>query len=345
MKKELSVFLLPICMVACSQDTSVGQSADMNAAVDTEVSSNLPVFAFGEDGSRYDINLANGEKTKIEMDRSKLVVADEEEFESLKAKYLSQLKSEGAGEIALPINYYCKTELLAINADYSEVVTSDGKVLLDDASLLDGCVDVSKDEVLAKTTTYTNYPNTKTLNQFPLKLYVETDMAKWPHEWSATGVTAVYVYQKLSDGSVIYVPYAPSYAGIHVTIFRKSACAEHFAGLFYCEEFYDNVNKSQLGYSNNGGTAVNAYDFNNHHYGKNQNRKYLAWSIESDAVLDTLKNRNERLSDFGAISQHVVVHGQDTVFFRTGMNVTKEYADKFYNKYLSNINLLAGYRK
>lgn len=340
MKKELSVFLLPICMVACSQDTSVGQSADMNAAVDTEVSSNLPVFAFGEDGSRYDIDIKSGKQTKKEMNREQLVVADESEFDSLKRKYRDQLNSDGANKLAQPVNYYCKAELLAINEDYSEVVTSDGKVLLDDASLLAGCVDVSKNETLAKTTTYTDYPNTHTVNKFPYKLYVETDMNKWPYEWSATGVTAVYVYTKLQDGTVIYVPHQPRYAGMHVTIFKKSACAEHFAGLFYCEDFYDNVNKSGLGYSNNG-VPVNVYDFDNHHYGKNQNRTYLAWSIETDAVLDL--DAGSSLNQFGAISQHVVVVGQDTIFFRTGMNVTKEYADKFYNKYLSSIDLLYGF--
>lgn len=340
MKKELSVFLLPICMMACSQESGIGQAADASASADMDSFNNVPVFAFGEDGSRYDIDIKSGKQTKKEMNREQLVVADESEFDSLKRKYRDQLNSDGANKLAQPVNYYCKAELLAINEDYSEVVTSDGKVLLDDATLFAGCVDISKNETLAKTTTYTDYPNTHTVNKYPYKMYVETDMNKEPYEWSATGVTAVYYYTELQDGTVIYVPHQPRYAGMHVTIFKKSACAEHYAGLFYCEDVHDNVNKSGLGYFNKG-VSVNVFHYDNHHYGKNLNRKYLAWSIESDAGLDL--DVGSSLNQFGAISQHVVVVGPETVFFRTGMNVTKEYADKFYNKYLSSIDLLYGF--
>ena len=335
MKKELCVFLLPVCMMACSQESGVGETA--GAAVDMDSFNVLPVFAFGEDGSRYDFDIESGKKTKREMARERLVVADENEFASLKQKYRRLLDSEGASQTEYPVNYYCKAELLAINAEYSEVVTSDGKVLLDDASLLEGCVDISKNETLAKTTTYTDYPNTHTVTQFPIKMYVESDFESVADGWEPTGVTAAYLYYKES-----YVPYEPRYAAVYTASFKKSACTENFLGIFVCDRALETVRTSGLCYFNEGDSYVNGYHCykpNGKQYGKYQNRTYRSWSIEANNVGNLSSNKKE----VGIISLHAIVHGKDTLFFRTGMNVDKVLGDKFYNRYLSDINPLESY--
>ena len=340
MKKELSVFLLPICMVACSQDSNVGETA--NAAVDMDSFDKVPVFAFGEDGARYDINLESGEQTKREMNRSKLVLANEDAFDSLKNDYFFRLRNDSdfAGGIESPVNYYCKKELLAINADYAEVVTSDGKVLLDDASLLDGCVDMRNDNALMKTTTFTTYPQTHTLNQFPIKMYAESDVRNVKDneghptiKWIATAVTAVYLYTKQADGTVIYVPYEPKYATANLVLVNKNFCSGEGSG-FKCSRLGAGENCYYREGFSNGGCWV----FNNHRYGKNLNRTYYSWSLENDAWLNCAISNgvNETKKILAVVAEHHIVHGTNKVLMRTGLNVDQALADKIFNKYLGN---------
>ena len=342
MKKELSVFLLPICMVACSQESGIGENA--NTAVDMDSFAKVPVFAFGEDGSRYDVNLESGEQTKKEMNRERLVVADEDEFDSLKEKYRKLLNSEGASQIEYPLDYYCKAELLAINADYSEVVTSDGNVLLDDASLLEGCVDISKDETLAKKTMYTDYPSSRVLTQFPVRMYVESHVEKIGSTYEGIGVNAVYVYEKVGKDER-FVPYEPNYASVYTGVFKKSACKTSNNGLtFSCGTKYSDYEFSGLCAYNKGDTPNEAWShcqtYNYRYYGDETNSKFRAWSIDAEAGGQVKVYSKNALA---AISLHVVVHGKDTVYFRTGVNVDKQLADKIYYKYMSDEDLFAKY--
>lgn len=337
MKKELSVLLLPICMVACSQDSSVVQNVDGSAAVVDESYDKVPVFAFGEDGARYDINLESGEKTKKELNRSRLILANEDAFDSLKGAYFLRLRNDSdfASSLEYPVNYYCKKELLAINAEYSEVVSSDGKILLDDASLLEGCVDMRNDNALAKTTTFTNYPETRTVNQFPIKMYAESYFQYLGGiKWMATGVTASYVYQKNADGSVIYVPYQPKYASVNLVFVNKNTCSGEGSSFKCSKNDVSPFCSIRDGWDN--GTCW-LFDHEKR-YGKNLNATYYAWAIENDADLKCSVNNGVETARkaLAVVAEHNIVHGTDKVYIRTAVNVDEALADKIFNKYLGN---------
>ena len=261
-----------------------------------------------------------------------------------------------AKEMAYPVNYYCKAELLAINADYSEVVTSDGTVLLDDATLLEGCVDISKEEPLAKTVRYTSYPNTCTVNQplegmnlVPKKIYAESDIVRNGGRWMGRSVTAVYAYSIVNDEGV-YVPYAPKYAAMHVAIFKKARCYDDANGVFSCQDPNTNIEQARDCWYKQGSDFLgNCYLFEHEKtYGKYQNANYHSWSLQDDIGFNF---KSGVAKDYGVISLHAVVlprtnplnHTTDTYYIRTGMNVDQTLGDKFYNRYLSGVNLLAHY--
>ena len=134
MKKiTLSAAILALAMMGCS-DTGVDNSVASTSEVND--SSVLPYFVFAKNGARLD---ENGVEKK--MERSTLVLGENETFDNLKKKYLEKLKSDNNyyWELERPADYYCDDVLLAINSDYEVVVSSSGDSLLTDYSLYKGC--------------------------------------------------------------------------------------------------------------------------------------------------------------------------------------------------------------
>lgn len=304
MLKRFIPLLFPIGMIACSQDSGIEQVSGGSASVaKAESLEPLPFFIFGEDGSRFNKDAESGALLKKELNRSKLVVANEEAFDSLRVEYRSL--AENMEGFEYPANYFCQNELLAINTDYSEVVTENGKVLLNDALLLEGCVDISKDDnetSLKKTTTFTDYPQTRTYTKFPVRVFGESYAAPFRKPSPNTGyqykgISALSVYVYVSGSG--YVPYKPSYAKVISVPFRIASCGGT-GSAFACEHRKGEAVMSSTGY-------VEHCDGN------------ISWTYD-DMV--------------GVVGKHVVISGQDTIMFRTSYNITESLASRVYSRYL-----------
>lgn len=142
MKKYMSVLVLPLMFAACSSDKGMESIPNASASTEETDVKLVPFFAFAEDGSRLDYDIATGEYTPKVLERKTLVLNEDESFETLRTSYLKRIHSDKgfAASIEQPMNYFCDDEMLAINAEYEKVVSAAGEVLLDDQKLKDGCV-------------------------------------------------------------------------------------------------------------------------------------------------------------------------------------------------------------
>jgi len=157
MKKYMSVLVLPLMFAACSSDEATESILNASASTEETDVKLAPFFAFAEDGSRLDFDIATGEYAPKALERKTLVLNDDESLETLRTSYLKRIHSDKkfAASIEQPMNYFCDDEMLAINAEYEKVVSAAGEVLLDDQKLKDGCVNVEASvNALKKTSDY-----------------------------------------------------------------------------------------------------------------------------------------------------------------------------------------------
>lgn len=307
MKKSIFSLLVPVCMIACSQESNVESvSGDVSEVPEVEYGTPLPYFFFGKDGSRYSRDAESGELVKKEMSRSELVVANELSFDSLKHAYRSRVNDEQGFEH--PANYLCRNDLLAINTDYSKVVTEDGRVLLDDASLLDGCVEISKSgtKSLKKSYMVSEFDEYNIFTKNFLGICGISFIDSYPSEDSPTG----FVYGGLSQLGVFaydpvvgaYVPLKPKYARLMHVAFNKESCSYN-------------------------GLTLNCSD-----------KSYLSAHMTSSDYIETA-GYDENWTSYemvGDVAKHYVIYGRDTITLRTAINVSDYLAELVYNRYLAN---------
>lgn len=305
MNKKLLPLFIPVCMIACSQESNVEPVAGgVSEIPEEEFGTVLPHFIFGEDGSRYSRDAESGELVKKEMNRSELVVANEDSFDSLKHAYRIRENKN----LEYPVNYFCRNDLLAINTDYSKVVTKDGKVLLDDASLFDGCVDVSKGKALKKSYQVSDFSEYDTFQKYHFGALGLSFVECFPEPSSETGVTcegaatmAVFVYDPVEEK---YVPFKPTYARLIHVVFNNESCQGEGSN-FKCD------NK----------------------------KSFSVPMISKDEVTtgygESTWTHREMVSD---VAKHFIIYGRDTITIKTAVNASKSLAKKVYNKYLASWN-------
>lgn len=313
MLKKIIPLLFPISMVACSQDTGVEPVATGSSEA-TRVGNYrvLPHFTFGEDGSRYSRDAESGKLVKKDMVRSVLVVADEESFDSLKAAYRVR-KNEN---LEYPVDYLCSDELLAINTDYSEVVTKDGKVLLNDASLLAGCRNISVPDYLMKRYESSDFRSYREIRKGQLVIIAESKINCYPSPDShITGQfceplskLSVYIHDYKEDCDVLI---DPAVAAIKHVVFNPKSCKDAHGSSFSCDQH----------------ASYNDYNSPNHpaplQLGANMRQEKFPW-VSADQA--------------GAVAIHAVWFGSDDEFYlKTAVNADQALATRIYNTYLLNL--------
>lgn len=237
MKKiALSAAVMALTMMGCSEsglDNSVASTSEVN---DSRI---LPYFIFAKNGARLD---ENGAEKK--MERSTLVLDDNESFGDLKKKYSEKLESDSNYYWGLerPANYFCDDALLAINSEYETVVSSSGDSLLTDYSLYKGCKALSDYPVIQKE----NGAKHKTLNklvvndkQFYSNVIIQDGdymmlgqsyLDGVPNAYYGAGSTAVYQYVKRN-----WVAIKPNIYNMATACIKGSTCGWDELG-FFCNE-------------------------------------------------------------------------------------------------------------
>lgn len=309
MLKKFIPLLFPISMVACSQDTGVEPVATGSSEA-TRVGNYrvLPHFTFGEDGSRYSRDAESGKLVKKDMERSVLVVADEESFDSLRAAYRAR-KNEN---LEYPVDYLCSDELLAINTDYSEVVAKDGKVLLNDASLLAGCKNISVPDYLMKRYESSDFRSYREIRKGQLVIIAESKINCYRNSASPTGryceplsKLSVYIHDFNEDRDVRI---EPDVAAIKHVVFNPHTCDDAHSTSFSCVQH---------------GT-FNHYNSPDHPtpllLGADMLQEEYPWVSYDQA---------------GVVAIHAVWYGsEDEFYLKTAVNADQALATRIYNTYL-----------
>jgi len=308
MLKRFIPLLFPIGMIACSQDSGVEPLATGSSEA-TQLGNYrvLPNFTFGEDGSRYIRDAESGKLVKKDMERSVLVVADEDSFDSLRNAY-SDRKNEN---LEYPVNYFCSEDLLAINTDYSEVVTKDGKVLLNDASLLAGCRNISIPDYLKKVYESSDFPSFREIRKGQLVMAAETYIkchkttssptGRYCEAFSRLGVYAHNVYTGNDD------PILPDVAASMTVAVGNRTCNDAHGRVFTCDEVRSTSDYMDSPHQIQYGTLYEP-----------------GWT-SADAV--------------SAVGLHAVWYGRsDEFYLKTAANADQTLASNIYNSYVVTFN-------
>lgn len=264
MKKYMSVLVLPLMFAACSSDEAMESIPNASASTEEADVKLVPFFAFAEDGSRLDFDIATGEYTPKALERKTLVLNEDESLETLRTSYLKRIRSDKdfAASIEQPMNFFCDDEMLAINAEYEKVVSAAGEVLLDDQKLKDGCVHVeSNANALKKTTDYSfrDFYYFAPGNNF----YIQVKSSLEEHSWDTDKCTdtRTKVYKRIYDSvNGVYNTYAYNVSEIRegTMIYRKDRCnsqgvcndyspSSAFASVYGTSEWYNEVGACNAG--------------------------------------------------------------------------------------------------
>ncbi|WP_406539308.1 hypothetical protein [Fibrobacter sp.] len=135
---NISAVLFTFVMLGCSEN-GVVNSISPSAASELQNEKILPFFVFNEDGTRLVVE--NGMLVEEKMNRTVLVLEENESLADLKKKYEDKFLSDSDYYWGLkrPADYVCNDALLAINADYNIVKSATGDTLLSDVSLYEDC--------------------------------------------------------------------------------------------------------------------------------------------------------------------------------------------------------------
>lgn len=326
MIKKLGFFALPIFLVACSQESPVEKLSDASNASPSAASvvdEIAPFFAFDEDGGRLNVDRETGEQTAINLERTSLVVDDENEFAALRGNYLNRLRDDAAYSAAhsRPLNYFCDEALLAINAEYDVVKTSDGKILLDDKSLKSGCEYMGgapTSNALAKKIVNSNldglgqesfsYQTTVSSGR-TYKVYGKTEPTDASDPYVAKdrntfAYTSAYVYGYVSRNSYAWMPTKPR-------------------GIYQIRGIFSSV-PSTVSKCNGGSSWVN-YDVTAKHVklSTEEYEQYFDW-----LTLPLMGSRT-----FKAVTGHVVDVGtNDRIIIGTSYNVADYTAKRYWDR-------------
>lgn len=138
----LSYFIITACSSETFEFKNIVESSekDFNEIPNTEWISNdslLPYFEFSEDGNKSIYSSG----TRRTVSRSNLQLDSLEEFFALEESIAEKITKDDSfrSQIARPLDYVCKTSLLALSEIYETISLKNGKVLLDDKILFDQC--------------------------------------------------------------------------------------------------------------------------------------------------------------------------------------------------------------
>lgn len=144
MKKSL--LLLCFAITACSSEMFEFKNfvepseREFNKISNAEWTANdslLPYFEFSEDGNKTIYSSG----TKRTLSRKALVLDSLEEFFALEESIAEKISKDNSfkTQIARPLDYVCKTSLLALNEIYETISLKSGIILLDDKILFEQC--------------------------------------------------------------------------------------------------------------------------------------------------------------------------------------------------------------
>ena len=105
----------------------------------------LPYFEFDSNGNKINFDFKNEAiLMKTDNQRKVLVVNSEDDFILLENTEAIDIETDNEyrKSIARPLDYVCRTSLLALSKKYKVILTSKGDTLLSDRLLFESCVNI-----------------------------------------------------------------------------------------------------------------------------------------------------------------------------------------------------------
>lgn len=221
--ESFELYLLTLLMIsACSKSTeNVVQSNDDKedgfALIQAELDGDslLPYFEFDNKGNKIEFDLKNEALLmKENKQRSILILDSIQNFIDLEYEIALKLElnSEYRNNIVRPLDYVCRTSLLALNQMYSFIITTAGDTLLFDELLFKSCeyIGFSCDNNCDETAEEDPYLNDLKI----LKKIIENN------DYSSNVTVEIYPYRMIASSFVKGISFIYSSAGAE-TYFKK----------------------------------------------------------------------------------------------------------------------------
>lgn len=256
---------------ACSE--SVKNIANLNddsisgfASIQKQIQGDslLPYFEFDTNGNKIEFDFKNeAVLMKNDNQRKILVVNSEEDFINLENTEAINIETDNEyrKSIARPLDYACRTSLLALSQKYSVILTNAGDTLLSDQILFEGCVNVgfscenncdesSEDDpylaaskVLKKTVENRDYASEATVEIYPYKMIASSFINGINFIYSSAGAETYFkkrerVWRGLSGMVWRWVDFDPDRNGVRVGCFQCDYKIDEYGGPateFACE--------------------------------------------------------------------------------------------------------------